>query len=364
MLNAARSPTFYEFDSGDLLRLYREMDDRDEEPVVDLPLAHGDRGVPVAHRHLATPRSRTPTTCSSRPARPAPTGRRVPVVPDRGRRGHRGRSSGRRGVGPERAPALIATSRRSHPGTRTSRRIRGDPHHGRRGPHPDDPAQLHRRRQGRRGAGATLDDADRRPGGAPPRAARAARRGRRAAPVRQRLPQRRGRALPRRPGDAAGRRRHGDDPARRRGRWRAARADVRFDSLLDSVGRTPLVGLPRLSPSPDVRLWAKLEDRNPTGSVKDRPALAWSRPPRGTGRCTPGCTILEPTSGNTGISLAMAAKLKGYRLICVMPENTSVERTPAADDVGRRDHLLARRPAAPTRPCGSPRGWPRSTPTG
>jgi cysteine synthase len=101
---------------------------------------------------------------------------------------------------------------------------------------------------------------------------------------------------------------------------------VRYDSLLDSVGRTPLVGLPRLSPSPEVRLWAKLEDRNPTGSIKDRPALWMINKAEKDGVLTPGCTILEPTSGNTGISLAMAAKLKGYRIICVMPENTSEER--------------------------------------
>ncbi len=101
---------------------------------------------------------------------------------------------------------------------------------------------------------------------------------------------------------------------------------MRFDSLLDSLGRTPLVGLPRLSPSPDVRLWAKLEDRNPTGSIKDRPALRMMEQAEADGRLTPGCTILEPTSGNTGISLAMAAKLKGFRLVCVMPENTSTER--------------------------------------
>jgi cysteine synthase len=101
---------------------------------------------------------------------------------------------------------------------------------------------------------------------------------------------------------------------------------LRFDSLLDSLGRTPLVGLPRLSPSPEVRLWAKLEDRNPTGSVKDRPALWMIARAEKDGLLKPGCTILEPTSGNTGISLAMAAKLKGYQLICVMPENTSSER--------------------------------------
>jgi cysteine synthase B len=101
---------------------------------------------------------------------------------------------------------------------------------------------------------------------------------------------------------------------------------VRHDSLLASVGGTPLVGLPRLSPSRDVRLWAKLEDRNPTGSIKDRAALAMVEAAERDGRLRPGSTILEPTSGNTGISLAMAAKLKGYRVVCVMPENTSIER--------------------------------------
>lgn len=102
---------------------------------------------------------------------------------------------------------------------------------------------------------------------------------------------------------------------------------MRYDSLIDSVGNTPLVGLPNLSPAPNVRLWAKLEDRNPTGSIKDRAALSMIEAAERDGLLTPGCTILEPTSGNTGISLAMAAKLKGYNIICVMPENTSVERT-------------------------------------
>jgi cysteine synthase B len=101
---------------------------------------------------------------------------------------------------------------------------------------------------------------------------------------------------------------------------------MRFDSLLDSVGHTPLVGLPRLSPSPEVRLWAKLEDRNPTGSVKDRAALAMVLDAERTGALRAGATLLEPTSGNTGISLAMVAKQRGYNLVCVMPENTSAER--------------------------------------
>jgi len=101
---------------------------------------------------------------------------------------------------------------------------------------------------------------------------------------------------------------------------------MRFDSLLDTVGGTPLVGLPHMSPTPDVRLWAKLEDQNPTGSVKDRVGLAMVAAAEKDGTLRPGCTILEPTSGNTGISLAMAARLRGYRLVCVMPENTSEER--------------------------------------
>jgi [CysO sulfur-carrier protein]-thiocarboxylate-dependent cysteine synthase len=107
---------------------------------------------------------------------------------------------------------------------------------------------------------------------------------------------------------------------------------MRYDSLLDSLGNTPLVGLPRLSPQPSkpggarARLWAKLEDRNPTGSVKDRAAFYMVEQAEKEGRLTPGATILEPTSGNTGISLAMVARLRGYRLIVVMPENTSEER--------------------------------------
>jgi [CysO sulfur-carrier protein]-thiocarboxylate-dependent cysteine synthase len=101
---------------------------------------------------------------------------------------------------------------------------------------------------------------------------------------------------------------------------------MRYDSLLDSLGGTPLVGLPSLSPGSGVRLWAKLEERNPTGSVKDRPALFMVEQAEKEGRLQPGSVILEPTSGNTGIALAMIARLRGYRMICVMPENTSAER--------------------------------------
>ncbi len=101
---------------------------------------------------------------------------------------------------------------------------------------------------------------------------------------------------------------------------------MRYDSLLDSLGNTPLIGLPRMSPEPTARLWAKLEDRNPTGSVKDRAAFFMVAQAEKEGLLRPGSTLLEPTSGNTGISLAMVAKLRGYRMICVMPENTSAER--------------------------------------
>src|SRR6201989_3529992 len=99
-----------------------------------------------------------------------------------------------------------------------------------------------------------------------------------------------------------------------------------FDSLADSVARPPLVGLPTLSPAEDVRLWAKLEQDNPTGSIKDRAALWMVQDAEKRGVLSPGATVLEPTSGNTGISLAMVCSQRGYRLICVMPENTSVER--------------------------------------
>ena len=101
---------------------------------------------------------------------------------------------------------------------------------------------------------------------------------------------------------------------------------ARFASLVDSLGNTPLVGLPSLSPTPDVRLWAKLEDHNPTGSIKDRAAISMIEAAEKEGKLKTGDTILEPTSGNTGISLAMVASQRGYRLICVMPENTSIER--------------------------------------
>jgi cysteine synthase len=97
-------------------------------------------------------------------------------------------------------------------------------------------------------------------------------------------------------------------------------------SLLDLIGSTPLVELQRLSPKPSVRLFAKLEGQNPTGSIKDRVAKAMIDAAEASGELEPGRRLLEPTSGNTGISLALVAKLRGYPLTCVMPSNVTEER--------------------------------------
>jgi [CysO sulfur-carrier protein]-thiocarboxylate-dependent cysteine synthase len=101
----------------------------------------------------------------------------------------------------------------------------------------------------------------------------------------------------------------------------------RYGDIVQSIGNTPLIELPRLSPKPGVRIWAKLESHNPTGSVKDRVARALIEDGEQRGLLSPGQTILEPTSGNTGISLAMIAARRGYRLTVVMPENVTPERT-------------------------------------
>src|SRR6202048_3518813 len=101
----------------------------------------------------------------------------------------------------------------------------------------------------------------------------------------------------------------------------------RYGDIIEAIGNTPLVELPRLSPKPGVRIWAKLESRNPTGSVKDRVARALIQDGEDKGAISPGQTILEPTSGNTGISLAMICRRKGYPLKVVMPENVTPERT-------------------------------------
>ncbi|MEA2311655.1 MAG: [CysO sulfur-carrier protein]-thiocarboxylate-dependent cysteine synthase, partial [Solirubrobacteraceae bacterium] len=101
----------------------------------------------------------------------------------------------------------------------------------------------------------------------------------------------------------------------------------RYGDIVQAIGNTPLVELKRLSPKPGVRIWAKLESHNPTGSVKDRVARAMIEDAEERGLIAPGQTILEPTSGNTGISLAMICRRKGYPLKVVMPENVTPERT-------------------------------------
>jgi [CysO sulfur-carrier protein]-thiocarboxylate-dependent cysteine synthase len=101
---------------------------------------------------------------------------------------------------------------------------------------------------------------------------------------------------------------------------------VAASSVLDLIGRTPLVELRRLTPKPSVHLYAKLEAQNPTGSIKDRVALAMIEAAESSGELEPGRALLEPTSGNTGISLALVARLKGYLLTCVVPENVTAER--------------------------------------
>lgn len=101
---------------------------------------------------------------------------------------------------------------------------------------------------------------------------------------------------------------------------------ARYETILDLIGDTPLVGVHALSPNPDVAIFAKLEGQNPGGSSKDRIAKKMIELAEADGLLAPGATILEPSSGNTGIGLAMVAKLRGYKLLVVMPENVSVER--------------------------------------
>src|SRR6201747_3177850 len=95
----------------------------------------------------------------------------------------------------------------------------------------------------------------------------------------------------------------------------------RYGDIVQAIGNTPLVELKRLSPKPGVRIWAKLESHNPTGSIKDRVARSLIEDAEERGAIAPGQTILEPTSGNTGISLAMIARRRGYKLRGVMPAN-------------------------------------------
>lgn len=97
-------------------------------------------------------------------------------------------------------------------------------------------------------------------------------------------------------------------------------------SVLDLIGNTPLVDISALSPNPEVRILIKLEGQNPGGSVKDRIALSMVESAEKEGRLEPGAILLEPSSGNTGIGLALVARLKGYRLKVVLPANVSIER--------------------------------------
>ena len=105
-------------------------------------------------------------------------------------------------------------------------------------------------------------------------------------------------------------------------------------SVLDLIGDTPIVDVSVLSPNPSVRLLAKLEGQNPAGSVKDRIALAMVAEAEADGTLTPGLTIIEPSSGNTGIALAMIARMRGYPIKIVLPENVSVERRQALEVFG------------------------------
>src|SRR3982751_2345344 len=110
----------------------------------------------------------------------------------------------------------------------------------------------------------------------------------------------------------------------------------RYGDLVQSIGNTPLIELRRLSPKPGVRIWAKLESRNPTGSVKDRVPRALSEDAEEKGAIRPGMPILEPTSGNTGISLGLICSRKGYPLKVVMPDNVTPERTQLLEMYGAK----------------------------
>jgi len=124
-----------------------------------------------------------------------------------------------------------------------------------------------------------------------------------------------------------------------------------YGSVLDLIGNTPLVDISALSPTPDVRILMKLEGQNPGGSVKDRIALAMIEAAEADGTLTPGATLIEPSSGNTGIGMALVCKLKGYRLKVVLATNVSIERRQLLESWGA--DIIE-----------SPGPWPRSTRSG
>lgn len=109
---------------------------------------------------------------------------------------------------------------------------------------------------------------------------------------------------------------------------------MRAESILELIGNTPMVALHQLSPNPNVKIYGKLEGQNPTGSVKDRIALTMVEAAEQDGTLKPGDTLIEPSSGNTGIGLAMVAKCKGYQLEVVLPENVSPERKQVLESFG------------------------------
>src|SRR5579872_226213 len=111
---------------------------------------------------------------------------------------------------------------------------------------------------------------------------------------------------------------------------------MRYNSILDTIGNTPLVELKSFSPRPGVQIFAKLEGANPTGSIKDRVAKQMVEEAEASGQLRPGSILLEPTSGNTGIALAMIARVKGYSFVAVMPDNVTRERRQMLELYGAR----------------------------
>ena len=136
------------------------------------------------------------------------------------------------------------------------------------------------------------------------------------------------------------------------------------ESVLDLIGHTPLVDVSALSPNPDVRILAKLESQNPFGSVKDRIAKAMIEDAEKHGHLRPGQTIVEPSSGNTGIALAAIARIKGYPIKILLPENVSIERRQMLRGVRRRDHPHPRCRGIERSRARGPTRSPPSTPSG